>query len=151
SDKDQPGFFSEAIDSALYYGVQSPINGLFQIPNHYSRKDILPSVHLVDAPKENSSWSGWLGQQIGGAVGVAFDFWLLGKTGSAINSKLGGAAAETAKSISVSENILGAAKTGFAYDAIFKPVQDNENFELARFRNGTIGGLTFGTVTGATI
>lgn len=157
SESDNPeslGFWSEAWNSFKYSGIQSPIIGAVQLSDRYLGTNLQPKVQFMDAPQENKSWSGWLGQQVGGAVGITLDFALLGKFTKGMGSLLNQSSivVQKAESISAASNIWVAAKTGFAYDLIFKPVHEEEgNFELSRLRNGTVGGVTFGVLTGSTL
>lgn len=155
----QTGFWSEAVNSFKYSAAQSPLNGLAQLADYTEISDkvlgrkLLPRVHFMDAPQENNSWSGWLGQQIGGAAGLTLNFMLPSMVRGIGRLASGGTAlARATETISAGEKIWAASKTGFAYDLLCKPVMPEEgDFWTSRLRNGVVGGLTFGTLTGSTL
>jgi hypothetical protein len=136
---DDRNVLNEALHSAAYAGLQSPVDGVSQLLN-------LPKVKMVDAPMPAEFGStAWHAQQIGGAVGMLAPFMLVNKGVGSLMAKEG-AMAET---MSLRYKVTQAAAAGFVYDGLMRPVQENEgNFWAARFKHATIGAVTFGTLAG---
>jgi hypothetical protein len=147
----------EFLRSAAYSGLQTPVNGVVQIVDHYAHTDILPSVQFVNAPAEASFGSfDWHVQQLGNAAGIAVPFFFLNKGVGAVLGRAGTAATVGLTNEltlgSVLRPVGQAALTGAIFDGVFRPVSPEQgNFERARFNNAVTGGATFGTLTLGTV
>lgn len=167
------GPIAEATGSFLHSLVQSPANGLAQIVDKTAGTNILPSIQLIDAPKEAEFFSkNWHAQQIGQSAGMIPWFVGLHKGGSYLLSRAAGLEvsataaafeAKTAGTVALGEAQLGqnatrflSAKTvvevgaaglsGFTYGALLTPVKPDENFFSGRLKNAANGTATFMTL-----
>lgn len=145
--------------SALYAGVQTPIDGITQLVNHVADSDVLPAVQLIDAPHQAEFGSAsWHAQQVGGAAGMLVPFLAVTKLTRGGMNKMGLTAAESAvgaeglwntrAKLAIAESGI----SGFIYDAALKPVAPGEgNFWEARLKHGLTGAATFSTLTASSI
>lgn len=159
SDNSNSSSIGDFAQSALYAGVQTPIDGITQLVNHTAGSDVLPSVQLIDAPQEAEFGSArWHVQQVGGAAGMILPFLAVSKVTRGAMGKVGLTAAESAvgteglwnarTKLAIAESSI----SGFVYDAALKPVQAGEgNFWEARLKHGLTGAATFGTLTAGSI
>lgn len=138
---------SEFLHSAAYSGLQSPIEGVSQLVNKVSGREIVPQVHIVSAPKPAEFGSGnWHAQQLGGAVGMVAPFLLVNK---AVGEVIG-RPASAAEAAGLRYKVLQAGTSGFLYDSLMRPVTPDEgNFFAARFRHGAVSAITFSTLATA--
>lgn len=148
--RDIPNFCGEAWNSFKYSAVQSPYNGISQLVHRTGYQ--LPKIHVAEQHPDSKTWSGWLGQEAGKMCGVTADFMLLGKLTRLAKLATGTSAlAEAAQTVSLSKTFANSALLGASFDFFTKPIADQEQyFWTARLRNAAIGGLTFGTLAGAT-
>lgn len=145
--------------SALYAGVQTPIDGITQLVNHTADSELLPSVQLIDAPTQAEFGSAsWHAQQVGGAAGMLIPFMAVTKLTRGGMNKMGLTAAEStvgAEGLWNARAKLAIAESGisgFIYDAALKPVAPGEgNFWEARLKHGLTGAATFSTLTASSI
>jgi hypothetical protein len=147
-------YLADAVHSAIYTGIQEPISGVTQIVDEFAGTKFQPKVQFMSAPEQVKFGSGeWHAQQVGAAVGTLLPFLLVRK---GVRGVLGTATEEaglmssrTAFNMSMKE----AALTGFTYDALLRPSQQNNagigQFLLDRGTQGAIGAGTFTTMTAA--
>jgi hypothetical protein len=146
----EPGAGEIAVDfgkSLVQSAVISPVwNGLGQLASGGR----LPQVSIVNEENaQRSSADAWA-QKIGGAGGMAVDFFLM-----SLASK--GCSAEAAASRAVSTAGVGEAsmarlgqglKTGAIYGALFVPSGKDDNLVVGRLKNAAVNGITFGALNG---
>jgi len=161
--KENPGFVSSLLHSAAYEGLQAPIQGLAQIVDQTAGTKLDKSVTFMKAPAAAEFQSAsWYGQQIG-SVGKLVPFIAAyAVTHKAFSSAgLTAGTENAAKALFSKSNGIHVAETavaGFATEAIFSPVDHtngkpltNSEFALARMKNGTVGAVTFATLTSGMI
>ncbi|MBY0550036.1 MAG: hypothetical protein K2W95_22365 [Candidatus Obscuribacterales bacterium] len=163
----------EASRAFLHSLVQSPANGLAQIVDKVAGSNILPSIQLIDAPKEQEFFSrNWHAQQIGQAAGMIPWFVGLHKGGShllsraaglEVNAAVAAMEARTAGTVALGEARLGrsatrflSAKTGvevaaaglsgFTYGAALTATKPDEDFFSSRLKNAANSTATFMTL-----
>lgn len=154
----QNSLIGEFAQSALYAGIQTPIDGITQLVNHTMDSEVLPSVQLIDAPQQTEFGSAnWHAQQVGGAAGMLLPFLAVSKVTRGAMTKAGFSAesAMGARGLWNARTGLAIAESGisgFVYDAALKPVAPNEgNFWQARLKHGLTGAATFSTLTASSI
>jgi hypothetical protein len=96
--------------AALHAAIQDPIDGLTQLVNHVSHSisghDILPELHLIDAPPPAKFGSAeWVAETVGTGIGYVAPFMLTGGATSAI-----GGLARTSEILAVAERLPMAAR-----------------------------------------
>lgn len=173
--RDQRDPISEATNSFLHSLVQAPANGLAQMVDKGFGTNVLPSIQIIDAPKEAEFFSrNWHAQQVGQAAGMIPWFVGLHKGGSYLLTKAAGLEvkaaagalleAKTAGTVALGEAQLGkraadsflSAKTGievgaaglsgFSYGFLLTPVKPNEDFGTGRWKNALNSSATFMTL-----
>jgi hypothetical protein len=121
----------------------------------------MPKLQIIDAPSEAQFGSAkWHAQTIGGAAGMIAPF-MLARSGSKAALGRAGLAYEASSLVAPTANmitkarqlaVLESAASGFVFDSVMRPVNDNEgNFWAARLKHGTVGALTFGGLTASSI
>ncbi len=146
-DADSRGFVTEFLESAKFSGIQTPAQGLTQILDRVCGTDLMPTVTFMNAPKEAASSTDWHAQQIGGAVGIAGDFFLVNRLLKGFkNVFMAPAKAEAVSAISFTQSVARTARTGGFYQAIFTPSSNNESLVLGRSKNYMEGFATFGSM-----
>jgi hypothetical protein len=140
--------------------IQQPLNGVTQLAQDTINKtteamtgrsaelDLLPTVRIWDAPEtQEFGTAAWHTQQIGTAIGMTA-FLLAGKglVRPLLSSTEAAARARSAIGMSIKESAI----TGFTYESVFRPTQNEDNsFIKERLTNGLGGALTFGTLASA--
>lgn len=150
-------FVHEFVNSAVYSALEQPALGVSQ----FMGKDATKSVNGffkefgVEAPKADSSVSGWTANTLGGAVGMLLPFAL---TKGALNKAgLFGEAAESgvlSNRSSLGLTLKESAYTGFAYGAVLTPSQETDSTGTLlkdRFLGGVGSAATFTTLTAGSI
>ncbi len=157
----------EAAHSGLYSGVQSPLTSLAQLVDGALNSvgvesKIAPAVDFVPQPAPKEVGTGdWMAQQIGGGIGMILPFMA---TKGALK-RCGLATASEAATVYRGSSLFSSggaalvadgAISGFATDFLFRPVSNTSTDGLAsqlwaRTKNGTVGALTFGTLTAGSI
>ncbi|HEY9731716.1 MAG TPA: hypothetical protein V6C89_07380 [Drouetiella sp.] len=150
-------FVHEFVNSAVYSALEQPALGVSQ----FMGKDATKSVSGffkdfgVEAPKADSSVSGWTANTLGGAIGMLLPFAL---TRGALNKA--GVFGEAAESGLLSNrSTLGlslkeSAYTGFAYGAVLTPSQETDSTGTLlkdRLLGGVGSAATFTTLTAGSI
>ncbi len=156
----------EAARAGLYSGIQSPLTSLAQLAdgalnsagldsNLEKAVDLMPQP----APKEFGS-SGWVAQTLGGGVGMVLPFIATKGALTRCGLTLASEASMVGRGASLFSSggaalVADGAISGFAADFIFRPVTssgDGLSSQLwDRTKNGTVGALTFGTLTAGSI
>lgn len=139
--------------SFVYHGIQEPYDGVKELVNHVVSQDVLPSVHIANAPVESPFGSAiWHAQQLGAGVGMVVPFVLL-KGAAGQSAKRIALAAESSPAmfrasaaVAARGVVVESAVIGAAYDGLLRPVHDDENFWQKRGVNSLIGGVTFGVM-----
>lgn len=169
----------EQASRAFFYTlIQSPVNGVVQIVDNVRGTDLLPSVQLIDAPKEAQFASAaWHAQQIGQAAGMIPWFFCLHKGSAALirgvagvearavagvaaesglsrvavvgEGRLAGQSANRFLSSKTAVEVGASALSGLAYGGMLTPVKSDESPLHARFRNAASSALTFATLAGS--
>lgn len=126
-----------ALNAAFKSAVEDPINGLGQVVNKLTSRDLLPELHVTKSVTEEPEFNSapWYAQNFGAAVGMIPAF-LLVRKGVRTAMPASGAAASVVES-SVS---------GAVFEGLLRPVQNDVPFLRARLGNAAIGGLTFGSM-----
>ena len=148
--------FCDTLRSAAYCGIQAPLNGVVQLYDRIADTNHLPDVRFIEPcrPAEPGSVN-WTVQQFGGAIGMAASFAIAGKVINGFGGRIAGyVAPHAAEGLSLAPHGFGqafnrGATLGFAYDLVFKEVNDkNADFFSARFGNAIVGAGTFGIMSG---
>ncbi len=122
-----PGVWSDFLQSAGYYGVQMPYDGVQQISEGLGIG--LPKADLISQPKSaDFGTANWFAQQAGAGLGMAPAFML---THGGVKSVL---KAEAATQLAVS---------GGLYSGVFVPTQSESNLLVDRLANTATGAATF--------
>lgn len=150
-------FVREFVNSAVYSALEQPALGVSQFIGSDASKSVAGFFKSfgVEAPRSDSSISGWTANTLGGAVGMLLPFALtkgaLGKAG------VFGEAAESG--LLSNRSALGltlkeSAYTGFAYGAILTPSKETDStgtFLKDRLLGGVGSAATFTTLTAGSI
>ena len=115
------------VRSALYAGIQNPINGAAQLMDRSTGTNLLPNLQFVDAPKENSSAAN-LGATAASLGHAALMLSVAHKAGGPANDF-----SSFAKRTGI------AAGLGTFYGGVLTPTS-NPNFIAGRLENAMIGG-----------
>lgn len=162
------GMVGSFLQTAAYEGLQAPIKGVAQIVDQASGTKLANTVTFMDAPvKAEFNSAAWYGQQFGSAgklvpfiAAYAVTHKAFGAAGLTAELKAG---AEGASKLFGSKSLLVAetAVAGFGTEAIFTPLQakhgqtdlqlSNSEFLSARLKNGTVGAITFASLTTGTL
>ncbi len=153
--------------SAVYIGIGEPILGVSQIVDKTAGTTIMNSVKSglgtvgISAPEEAPGALGQHAQMLGNAVGMMLPYVLLHKSMGRGAAKVFGEEAVVARSnvsamggrafgVETAKHAGLAFGTGFVYDSIVRPSDDNRNglsFVQDRFLNGLTGGATMATLS----
>ena len=155
-----PNLAADFLRSVGHSAIQTPLDGLSQLTNQVAGKEILPQIHVVDAPRRAEFGTfNWHLQQVGGAIGLVLPFGVLNKGVKGVGS-IGGRAVRFAGLGKALESplskaalpILEAGTTGAAFEGLLRPVQPGEgDFWSARGRNAIAGAATFSTLQAASM
>ncbi len=117
--------------SALFAAIQSPLNGIAQLAEHATGKNILPNVQIIEPSKNTGSFS-----ELAGSV-----------TATTVEAALMVAATHRLIPLegvkSAGARALVAGGLGSVYGGVFTPVGNNEDFTSTRFRNALTGATAF--------
>lgn len=169
----EQGPLEQAGQAFLHSMVQSPINGIVQISDRAFGTNALPSVQIIDAPKEAQfGTKEWHAQQIGQAAGMVP--WFVGlhkgssvligravglRAGAGLVAEAGAArlgAAEAQLTGRMAEGFLSkktavevgsSALSGLTYGALLMPVKPGEDMVTGRVTNAVSSSLTFATLS----
>ncbi|MBX9695228.1 MAG: hypothetical protein K2Z81_22770 [Cyanobacteria bacterium] len=130
------------LQSTLYCGVQSPINGLSQLADRALGTNSLPSVQLIDAPDtRNHPTAAALGD-ITATIGHC-------SLMLAASRRLGGPVTESFANIPARAAWAGG--MGTIYGGVLTPVANNhENFWASRAMNAAAGGIGMAAMSAST-
>lgn len=157
------GVVSDAVRSALYSGVESPVNAVGQLWNNTAGNYVgkVGELGLVSAPTEADFGSArWHAQTIGGAAGMVAPFLIArggvrGAVGASkgMTSRIVGSARTfeltTSQSAKLLAPVLEAGTTGAVFEGVFRPVDPKEgDFWSVRARNAGVGFGTFSVLGG---
>lgn len=140
--------------SAAYTLVQSPIDAVAQLVDKVADTNILPKVHLIDAPEAvqfSLSNPSWYVQQFGNATAMAAHLYFLNKAmgGSSNLTSAGSELGMTARA--ATQLTAKSAGVGALYSGVFTPVTGEGNFWQARAINTLAGAATFATMSASAI
>ncbi len=162
------GMVGSFLQTAAYEGLQAPIKGVAQIVDQAAGTKLASNVTFMEAPlKAEFNSAAWYGQQFGSAgklvpfiAAYAVTHKAFGAAGLTAEVKAG---VEGASKLFGSKSLLVAetAVAGFGTEAIFTPLQakhgqtdlqlSNSEFLSARLKNGTVGAITFASLTTGTL
>jgi len=150
--ENSPGIADVAADfgkSFVQGAIISPVwNGLGQLISAGQ----LPQISITNADNAKASTADAWAQKIGGAAGMAADFFVLSKVKAGVFGET--AAAETASTLPLAQRSLASAaesaKVGAVYGAVFVPSVPGDNLLVGRFKNAITNGITFGALGGLT-
>ncbi|MBY0551080.1 MAG: hypothetical protein K2W95_27625 [Candidatus Obscuribacterales bacterium] len=141
--------------SAVWGGLQSPLLGVTQIIDKAFDTKLQQKVEFMTPSPEAQPFSGrWHAQQLGTIAGMAVPLLLLHKgVGICGNRLLGKLESDAATSLLSNRVVQESIATGMLFDGLLRPLsRDQQNdFIASRAKNALIGGITFGTMTGASI
>lgn len=156
----------EAARAGLYSGIQSPLTSLAQLADGVLHSagvssELEESVDFISqpAPKEFGT-SGWAAQTIGGGVGMILPFIATKGALNRVGLTLASEASIVGRNASLFSSggaalVADGAISGFATDFLFRPVADPDKSLSSqaweRTKSGTVGALTFGTLTAGSI
>lgn len=146
----------EALFSAAYAALQAPASGIAQLTDRVAGTNILPSVTVMEAPKEQESFSiKWHAQQIGAMIGMTAPFLLLHKgVGKCSQLALGKAEYSLANQAALTRRVIGESMvTGALFEGLLHPTDasrsmPNEDLLVSRIKQSITGAATFGILTG---
>lgn len=151
----------EGAHSALYSAVQSPLDGVTQMADRVFDTSLLPSVQLVEPPRQSEFGSAeWHAQQVGGAVGMVLPYMVAVKATRAAFAEAGvktearlGVGNVSLLSKSGGVAVAEGATSGCLYE-FFGRASDpthGDSFWASRAKHAIGGALTFGTLSAATV
>ena len=158
--KSVPSLGIDFLRSIGYSAVQAPVEGLTQLTNKIAGKELIPKVHIVDAPSRAEFGTvNWHVQQIGGAIGLVVPFGIMNKGVKGVGGLLGRGVRFAGLGAELSEpgaraglSIMEMGATGAAFEGLLRPVQaDDGDFWSARGRNALAGAATFSTLQAASM
>jgi hypothetical protein len=77
---DDANFAGNFVHSLGHSVIQGPIDGVREIVNTISNKEVVPKIQLVDAPKKKEYGTpAWTGQQLGKGAGTFAMLLVLGR------------------------------------------------------------------------
>ena len=146
-------FVDGAWSSFKYSLVQSPLTGVTQLADKVAGTHWEQSTKLFEKPEHVEFGSaGWVGQTVGGTIGSAVPFLLMSRVaGPGAAARMETSATYGLMSRGAVAPILKSVGAGIAYNGIFTPVEEGEDFVGARMRNMAVGGLTWGSLTATSI
>ncbi len=157
------GVVTDAVRSALYQGIESPVNAVGQIWNNTAGTAVgeVGPLGMISAPTEAEFGTArWHAQTIGGAAGMVAPFLIArggvkGMTGAAkgMSARIIGSASTfeltSGQGVRVLAPMLEAGATGAVFEGVFRPVEPKEgNFWEAKARNAGVGFATFSVLGG---
>ncbi len=78
--KDNENFAGHFVHSLGHSVIQGPIDGVREIVNTISSKEVMPKIQLVEAPKKKEYGTpAWTGQQLGKGAGTAAMLLVIGR------------------------------------------------------------------------
>jgi len=79
-DKENGNFAGEFVHALGHSFIQAPIDGVREVVNTFSDREVIPKVQLVQAPKKAEYGTpAWQGQQIGKTAGLVGVLLLAGR------------------------------------------------------------------------
>ena len=146
-------FAAGAWSSFKYSLVQSPLTGVTQLVDKAAGTHYEQSTKFFAKPEQVDFGSaGWVGQTVGGTIGSAVPFLLMSRVaGPGAAAKMETSATYGLMSRGAIAPVLKSVAAGVAYNGIFTPVEEGEDFAGARIRNMAVGGLTWGGLTATSI
>lgn len=146
-------FAAGAWSSFKYSLVQAPLTGATQLIDKAAGTNWEQSTKLFDKPAHAEFGSaGWVGEAVGGTAGAALPFIFMARVaGPGAAAKMEQSAAYGIASKEAVFPVLKSIGAGVAYNGIFTPVEQGEDFFSARARNMAVGGLTWGSLTATSI
>ncbi|MCC7530642.1 MAG: LOG family protein [Candidatus Melainabacteria bacterium] len=153
SDSAMSDFAAGAWSSFKYSLVQSPLTGATQLIDKVAGTKLEQSTKFFDKPEHAEFGSaGWVGQTVGGTIGSAVPFLLMSRVaGPGAAAKMENSATYGLMSRGAIAPLAKSIGAGIAYNGVFTPVEEGENFVGARIRNMAVGGLTWGSLTATSI
>lgn len=146
-------FAAGAWSSFKYSLVQAPLTGVTQLVDKAAGTNWEQSTKFFDKPAHSEFGSaGWVGEAVGGTAGAALPFILMARVaGPGAAAKMEQSAHYGLKSKEAVFPILKSIGAGVAYNGIFTPVEQGEDFVSARARNMAVGALTWGSLTATSV
>ena len=146
-------FAASAWSSFKYSLVQSPLTGATQLIDKVAGTHLEQNTKFFNKPDQVEFGSaGWVGQTVGGTIGSAVPFILMSRVaGPGAAAKMETSATYGLMSKGAVAPVLKSVAAGVAYNGVFTPVEEGENFVGARVRNMAVGGLTWGSLTATSI
>lgn len=150
------GVVNNLVGSFLYSGLQGPVDGVAQIIDRNLDTSLGETLHVMDAPMPAKfGTADWAAQQVGGAAGMVVPYLLLHQ---GVSRAIGRPAMATSIATTTNFGKLALAEsgvsalTGSIYGGVFMPVNPNtQDFLGDRLKNAATSGLTFGTLTAASV
>lgn len=142
----------QALHSAAYSGLQSPLTGVLQLVDGAAGTDLAENAKIISTPESKEFLTkDWGVQTVSAAAGMILPFMAArrGAKGFLRNSVNRSALKNPNfwKSYAVKET----ATAGFIYGSVFHPTYGNESLVPARLRQGLVDAATFGTLAKASI
>lgn len=146
-------FAAGAWSSFKYNLVQSPLTGASQLIDKVAGTNLEKNTQLFAKPEHAEfGTSAWAGQTLGGTIGGALPFVLMARVaGPGAAAKMETSATYGLMRKGAVAPILKSVAAGAAYNGIFMPVEEGEDFVGARIRNTGVGALTWGSLTATSI
>lgn len=146
-------FAAGAWSSFKYSFVQSPLTGASQLIDHVAGTNLEQSTKFFAKPEHAEfGSSAWLGQTVGGTVGGAIPFLLMARAaGPGAAARMETSATYGLMTRGAINPIAKAAFAGAAYNGLFTPNEEGEDFITARTRNMLVGSVTWGGLTATSI
>ncbi|MBX9691729.1 MAG: hypothetical protein K2Z81_05050, partial [Cyanobacteria bacterium] len=166
NDLSPSGLVREALHSAAYSGVETPVNSLGQVWNHTLGNTMgmeVGELGLVSRPEDAPFGTArWHAQTVGSAAGMVAPF-LLARGGTRLAGRgalaLGSRGLGTARTLEILSSpaaratlpILEGGATGAAFEFGFRPVEREEmaNYWDVKARNSAVGFSTFALLAGS--
>lgn len=136
-----------------YSLIQAPLTGATQLVDKVAGTDWEKSTKFFEKPAHAEFGSaGWVGEAVGGTAGAALPFILMARVaGPGAASKMEQSAHYGLASKEAVFPVLKSIGAGVAYNGVFTPVEQGEDFVSARARNMAVGGLTWGSLTATSV
>ncbi|MBX9948420.1 MAG: hypothetical protein K2Y39_04610 [Candidatus Obscuribacterales bacterium] len=137
--------------------IQTPLDAIAQPIDRVMGSQLLPKLHLIDAPEKTEfGTSNYWAQQAGSAIGLLGTYWAAGKGVRAVMRAGQGemvAATTLSRESQIGLSIKEAGVTGFVHDFALRPLEegDSRNYIFARLSHGITGGATMATLAGVGI
>ncbi len=162
NDVSPSGLVSEALHSAAYSGIETPVNSLGQIWNRATGAQV-GELGLVSRPADAEFGTArWHAQTVGGAAGMVAPF-LLARGSTRLAGRgvfaLGARSVGTARAVEMLNNpivrstlpILEGGSTGALFEFGFRPVEQQhmDKFWQTKAQNSAVGFSTFALLSGS--